>query len=412
MWPPVRIRFAGRLATAVTVAALAGCAASAATGVAAPAATTRAASGNVQLVAGPGQDEPRSAVPWGKIGHGWALALDQAVSSNPAHLPTGSVILYLVDPLGGRYTLFSSPSKANNPAFDGVLTDWSGDGQRALLVDFPAKNSQAASGPVYQLNLRTGKISRVRAASTATVTGYARPRGGQLLAGVVNYASASDNGTLELLNLGGKVVRKLWHGWFEGSPVSSPDGTIIAMPSDDGLHLISSTGAKLRVLEPNYACSPLRWWNKTTILATCATSGESDSQNMWLLPVSGAKPVMLTPPRPSSGPDQADYNLFRLTSGSYVEAMGATCGDHVVAKIEPGGKVKVLKVPGASDADIITATSAKLLLQVSSGGCSSPFPATLAWFDPATGKETVAIPVPKNQLGVLSVIPYFDQGQQ
>ena len=88
--------------------------------------------------------------------------------------------------------------------------------------------------------------------------------------------------------------------------------------------------------------------------------------------------------------------------------MGATCGNHVIAKVEPDGKVKVLKVPGASDAEIVTATSTKLLLRVSSGGCSSPFPATLAWFDPATGKETVAIPVPKNQVGVLRVTPYFD----
>ena len=148
---------------------------SAATGVVGPAAAPGAASGSVQLVAGPGQDEPRSAVPWGKVGHGWALALDDAVSSNPAHMATGSIILYLVDPLGGRYTLFSSPSKANNPVFDGVLTDWSGDGQRALFVDFPAKNSQGASGPTYQVNLRTGKISQVRAASSAAVTGYLRP---------------------------------------------------------------------------------------------------------------------------------------------------------------------------------------------------------------------------------------------
>jgi hypothetical protein len=69
-------------------------------------------------------------------------------------------------------------------------------------------------------------------------------------------------------------------------------------------------------------------------------------------------------------------------------------------------------VPGASSTDIITATDAKLLLQVSSGGCSAPFPASLAWFDPATGKETTAIPVLKNELGVLNVIPYFDQGRQ
>jgi hypothetical protein len=412
MWPSVRIRFASWLATGAMIAALAGCAAAAATGHSGAAGAVGAGRGTAQLIAGPGQDEPRSAVPWGKIGHGWALALDYASPANFGKTPAGSDFLYLVDPLGGRYTLFSSPVRADDPVFDGELTDWSGDGQRALFVDFPAKTSQAASGPAYQVNLRTGKIFRVGAASTATLAGYARPGGSQLLAGTVNYDGASLNGTLELLNLNGKVTRKLWHGWFSGSPVSSPDGSIIAMPSDDGLHLISSTGSKLRVLAPDYACSPLRWWNQTTILATCSTSATSDSQNMWLLPVSGAKPVALTPPRPSSGPDQADYDLFRLTGGSYVDALGATCGNDVVARIEPGGKVQVLKVPGASSTDIITATDAKLLLQVSSGGCSTPFPTSLAWFDPATGKEITAIPVPKNELGVLNVIPYFDQGQQ
>ena len=233
-----------------------------------------------------------------------------------------------------------------------------------------------------------------------------------MLAEVANPATASENGTLELLNLSGKAERKLWHGRLEGSPASSPDGTIIAMQSDDGLHLISSTGAKLRVLAPDYACSPLRWWSKTTILATCATSGESDSQNMWLLPVSGAKPVMLTPPRPDSGPDQADYNLFRLDGGSYVEALGATCGDHVVAKIGPDGKVKVLKVPGASDAYIVTATDKKLLLQVGSGGCSSPSPVHARLVRPRDRKRDGRHPRPQEPGRRAERDPLLYQGQQ
>jgi hypothetical protein len=84
------MRFASRLATGAMIAALAGCAAAAATG--------------------------RSGAA------GAAGAVGAA--------------------LGGRYTLFSSPVKADDPVFDGELTDWSGDGQRALFADFPAKTSQ------------------------------------------------------------------------------------------------------------------------------------------------------------------------------------------------------------------------------------------------------------------------------
>lgn len=285
-------------------------------------------------------------------------------------------------------------------------------------MELPISARSAPSEPTYQLDLRTGKFSKVLAPKTVEVLGYTRPRGGQLLAWTWDGALPSGNGTLELFNLNGKVVRRLWHGWFQASPISSPDGTTIAMPSDDGVHLVSSTGAKLRVLAPGRYCAALRWWDKTTILATCVSGGGPDSQNMWLFPVSGAKPVALTPPRPDTGPDRSDYNLFRLTSGSYAAAIGATCGNHVVARIEPDGKVKVLKVPGASDTDIVTATATKLLEVYrgrdpgSSGGCASPFASTLAWFDPATGKQTIAIPVPKNQGGVMGVVPYFDQGHQ
>lgn len=361
-------------------------------------------------MAGPGQDEPRSAVPWGQVGHGWALAQDQATSTNPAKSSAGKVILYLVDPLGGRYTLSSSAANAKNPLVDGELMDWSGDGRRALFLEI--SNSSTPFGPTYQLDLRTGKFSKVLVAKKVEVLGYTRPRGSQLLAWTWDGALPSGNGTLELVNLNGAVVRRLWHGWFQAHPISSPDGKIIAMPSGDGVHLLSSTGAKVRLLAPHFLCAPLRWWNKTTILATCATYGGSDSQNTWLLPVSGAKPVALTPERPSTGPDQSDYNLVKLTSGSYAEALGASCGNHVVVRLEPGGKVKVLKIPGASDPYIVAATASKLLLQVSSGGCLSPFPSTLAWFNPGTGKETIAIPVPKGQSGVMSVVPYFDEGQQ
>jgi hypothetical protein len=416
MWLLVRIRSASWFATAAMIAALAGCAASAATGGSAAAPTAGAATGTAPLIAGPGQDEPRSAVPWGKVGHGWALAIDQATSTKPAQTSAGKIILYLVDPLGGRYTLLSSPAKAKNPLVDGELADWSGDGRRALFVEFPIAARSAQDEPTYQLDLRTGKFSLVMVAKTVEVLGYTRPRGGQLLVRTMNYADPSGIGTLEVLNLNGKVTRRLWHGWFQAPPISSPDGTIIAMPSDDGVHLVSSTGAKLRVLAPGRYCAALRWWDKTTILATCVSGGGPDSQNMWLLPVSGAKPVALTPPRPDTGPDRSDYNLFRLTSGSYAAAIGATCGNHVVARIGADGKVKVLKVPGASDTDIVTATATKLLLRISSvigsDGCASPFPVTLAWFNPATGKKTIAIPVPKNQAGVMGVVPYFDTGHQ
>jgi hypothetical protein len=124
------------------IIALAGCAAPAAPGRASGAAATDGApASTVPVIAGPGQDEPRSAVPWGKIGHGWALAVDVAEPTKPTSRLTGSVALYLVDPLDGRYRLYRALAKAGNPLVAGELSDWSADGERALFVDLPAKNA-------------------------------------------------------------------------------------------------------------------------------------------------------------------------------------------------------------------------------------------------------------------------------
>jgi hypothetical protein len=93
-------------------------------------------------------------VPWRLIGPGWALAEDDAFSSQPTNALSGSVILYLIDPQAGRYRLFSWPVKK---APRGELTDWSGDSQRALFVTIPRDN--APREVVQQLNLRTGRFT-------------------------------------------------------------------------------------------------------------------------------------------------------------------------------------------------------------------------------------------------------------
>jgi hypothetical protein len=106
------------------LAGIAGC------GAARPAAAGSAVTTAAILDAGPGQVALRSEVPWGRIGPGWALAEDFNFPVKPASPLRGSVILYLVDPRGGRYSLFTWPAKG--PAPYGELTDWSGDTRRAL----------------------------------------------------------------------------------------------------------------------------------------------------------------------------------------------------------------------------------------------------------------------------------------
>ena len=216
-----------------------------------------------------------------------------------------------------------------------------------------------------------------------------------------------------------KVTAKLWRGFMAADPVPSPDGEDYVITTTDGNYLVSSTGATIRHLNSNGAgCAPVRWWNAATLLATCTMSPPSDSgdQQMWLIPENGGKPTALTPLRPvDGGPDQSDFNFAQLASGDYVEAEGATCGNHVVARLEPHGEVTTIKVPGATESEIESATASRLLLLTTNFGCGSgsvPITRSLVWLDPKTGAETAVIRAVQGQFGVTSVVPFYDVGQR
>lgn len=381
---------------ALCVAALAGC------GVAPSQAQTVAA-----VVAGPGQTAPRSAVPWQLVGPGWALAEDAAIPADPSKIISGSVILYLIDPQGGRYRMFSWPAKG--PAPYGALTDWSGDTQRAVFASLP--HGSQPRQLVEQLNLRTGKFTGFKLAVNLLVVGYTRPDGTQIL--VEGYSnSATGKAPLIRYSLTGQRQKVLWRApGIDADAVYSPDGQELVTDSYGSLVLLSNAGGVIRHLNSPALCGAVRWWNSATILASCAPH-DSAASRMWLIPASGAKGTPLTPQRRDSGPDQGDNNLYQLPSGTYLSAIGPHCGDSIVVRQKPHGKVRTYVIPGARDATIVAATATRLLLQEDPDPhCTSPFPATLAWYDPVSRKQTVVIPVSRTEVGVLAVVPYYQVGK-
>jgi hypothetical protein len=74
-----------------------------------------------------GQTGPRTAVPWPLVGPGWVLAEYSAVVSTactPQSSATGTITLYLIDPLGGRYTMHTQQGGCYSHYY-GVVA-WSG----------------------------------------------------------------------------------------------------------------------------------------------------------------------------------------------------------------------------------------------------------------------------------------------
>lgn len=370
--------------------ALAGCGSrpAASAGARPPATGTGARAGAAARPLDAGEVGTLAQVPWTEIGPGWALAEYTTGSSQVA----GPVTLYLADPQRGLYKVYSWPATTE----PWVLIAWSGDKTRALLEQV------ATSQPtLHQLTIATGQVTTFTLPSTVTqVLGYTSPDGENILVqqdGVVRY------------NLSGVLQTRLSNGPQDASAVSSPDGLTEVVSAGPGVDLVSNAGGVVRFLPVPGSdatlggCTPERWWNAVDILVACTPSGAIGPQ-AWLVPVSGATPTALTPPRTGS-PDFGDMDAWQLPTGLYVEAETG-CGPPFIAEQLAGGAVQA--VPGGS-ASLVVATSGDLML-VQQSGCVPG--SSLAWFNPATGAKLPVLTSLANSTGVVAAIPYNADGEQ
>jgi TolB protein len=352
-----------------------------------------------------GQVAGRSAVPWRKVGPGWALAIYSASQGGEGVKPkAGPSTLYLVNPQGGRYRLFTWSAKS--PQANSDLIGWSGDVSRALFV---TREGPGGREHINQLQLRTGGVTGFTLPARVNAVGYSRPDGLNIVAS--KQAATGNTVTLQRYSLTGKLQKDLATvKTLTGSNVAySSNGAELAMGTANGLDLISNAGGVIRKLPvpmANEGCTAVRWWSSATILATCMVTSEAGPR-LWLVPASGAGPTPLTPVRKGTGFDLGDFNAWRLSSGLYVDGFGA-CGSLVIGRQPVRGQEQMINVPGSASSLIVNATRSKLMVE-RINGCMPGI--SLVWFNPATRKMTVAIPVSHHQFGVIAVIPYFIVGK-
>jgi len=382
-------------------------AAAAAVGLAVPALASSAAPASRSLSRG--QAAPRSAVPWGKVGAGWALATYSAGHGGEGVKPkAGALTLYLVDPQGGKYKL--STWQASNPRSKWYLLGWSGDARRALFASTPGYFVSTGREHLYQLQLRTGRVTGFTLPARVSAIGYTRPDGLNILAEKSANSIGTGGFTVQRYSLTGKLQKSLVSIKENVYPslAYNSSGTELAAGTMDGLELISNTGGvirKLPVPQVTESCTAVRWWNSGTVLASCLVTN-ADGPRMWLVPASGATPTALTPVR-TTGPDLGDFNAWQLSSGLYVD--GSTgCGAGIIGRQPAHGQEQIVNVPGAPSSLIVNATRSTLMVERISE-CSPS--ASLVWYNPATTKMTVAIAVRHDQVGVSAVVPYFISGK-
>jgi len=353
--------------------------------------TTGTAAG--AAVAQPARAAQPAGVPWSHVGPGWVLA--QYTSAAPEGGKTGPAELYLLSPGGARYQLARWPDFRFAPE----LVAWSPDGKRALFQVFSGK------GGVAQLTLATGRMSTFVMQGTATPIGYTTPDGLNIVAG-----RPSGSGTiLARYSLSGRLVRSLGYS-ADGQALYAPSGTEFATGASRGVKLVSNRGSLIRTLPvpgtSANSCNPVRWWNSGTILASCSPPG-SAVPRLWLVPVSGAHPKALTPPRnPNRSGDLGDLDAWQLSSGLYLQAAGP-CGVLHIYRQAPGGSIKLITVPHTNgDNRVLTARGSRLLVQAPTDCTGS---VSLLWYDPAKRAEQWLIRAPGNVIGVAIAVPFYSR---
>jgi hypothetical protein len=236
------------------------------------------------------------------------------------------------------------------------------------------------NGRVTQLNLMTGKTNSFTLTGQGSPLGYTLPRGLNIL----TLVRDSGSWALARYSLTGKLQKVLLRGDAADGGVYNPNGATLAVPGSRGVRLVNNaTGAVKNLnVRGTDGCGVSRWWDSRTILAVCnsATSGP----RLWLVPVSGARPTALTPPR-TRGFDLGDIGAWRLNSGLYLQSVGA-CGSIEVNKQAANGSVTPVTVPGTTNTHnaIVTADGPRLLIDPSNACMAG---AGLLWFNPGTHAE-------------------------
>jgi len=358
-------------------------------------------------MAGAGQTSGRSAVPWSKVGPGWALVTyTTATPYAGAHGKPGATTLYLVDPAGGKYVMHRWPQV---PADGGVfLVGWSGDKTRAMLE--VAKSPTSNAEQLDQLTLATGKLTRLPLPASASPLSYTRPDGTAVLA--EHFVKSPPEIQIVRYSLSGKLQKVLFTqktvknsgASFTSGPFSpyNPDGTKIALTyfsgsakSADQSLLVSNAGGVIHRYGSTDSCVVARWWTSTALLTVnCA------GRRLFVTPTSGARPIAIAPA--TTSPELFEQNAVELARHTYVQESGPACGSTFLSVVH-NGHLDRLSPTHASGATIVTASTSSLLIV--SEDCMGS--SGLLWFNPRTKAEVQVLGLNHGQ-GVIGWVPYYE----
>lgn len=303
-------------------------------------------------------------VPWHRVGADWHLVMTVSGRRGPDGIDPDRARLQLLDPAGRRTDVVVMDRDVLGGAEPPRWGTWVPEvedfasADRTVLLRFWAARHAAT---VVALDLVTGDQRSVRVPSSAGAValregGLVHVRSGQ------RVVSLDPDGTTTVLGRGDATLLPL------------PGRT--AVVTGHPLQVLGLDGSRRALAEPDDrdGCSPRRWWDGDTVLATCS------DDSLWLVPLGDGAPRMVTREAdPHSGVmDFGADDAVQLDGTTYVQK-NAGCGAGWVARANPDGTTTDLD--GRREQRLVGVEGGRLLVQRSTP-CGHG--TDLVMLDPAT----------------------------
>lgn len=329
---------------------------------------------------GANQQADRSTIPWRQVDAGWTVALWTAatLTSEQQITKVRPQTVFLVNPIGGRYMITTLSGDHSL-----VLADWSTDVRTALLI-----RQGATSTTVIRLDLSSGQMRSFSAVGKVRFAKFTKPSGAAILlerqgAGIERVSLA---GAHQLTYPKSRTTDLLTFS----HPLSSPDGRLLVLDSDHGLVVRAEDGSLRRTIAPPKgatACSPLQWWNASSVLASCE-GGDFSAGQLYVVPI--ITPGAITPLAPPASLENPFTRAWQLDSGVLLLNFATTCGSGVLGKLDSTSHAVTRAMPaglGGYGLNPVGVTTSAVTFMISVS-CERSYAPALVSYNPGTNQLT------------------------
>ncbi|MCF6376812.1 hypothetical protein L2K70_04275 [Nocardioides KLBMP 9356] len=273
---------------------------------------------------------------------------------------------------------------------DFVLRDWRPEMHTALL-----RVSRGPDGDtLVSYDVTTGATRQVPAPERASTTGLAPDGSGVLM---TTYGTPRRAGRVGVLAWDGS---KEWlPAQGDGAAITSADGQTLVTTDAKSWWISDLASRTSRRVEVDRFCTPVRWADADSVVATCSAGRGSQLRRVDLdgssVPL-GVRHATRT--ARNAPPILSDGDVRTVQGRDYYESFGG-CGGAVLTRQGAAGEVRVVRVPGDRGALSLVGTRGDDLVIAHIGDdCGSPGArSVLSLFDPVSKDETHLTVLPRRE---------------